>query len=192
MASQLRRDGVAREVHDGLAQELAFIASHAQRLDCTGADAAIVTQIQNAAQRALLEARVTIEVLRAPEDAPLGLLVERAVAVFRARYRVTVELHLVGDLAVDAAPRAALLRILGQAMTNAVTHGRASRVTVRLGSHRGESSLRIHDDGRGFDVARAGRGWGLAGMRERAELIGGRFAVVSRAGCGTTVEVTFP
>jgi signal transduction histidine kinase len=186
------RRRVARDVHDGLAQELAFIASHAQRLDRTGADAALVGQIQAAAQRALQEARVTIELLRAPDDAPLELLVKQTVAAFQARFRVAVDLDLAGAPGVDAERCTAFLRILGQAMVNAVEHGGASRMAVRLRSCDGRLSLRVADNGCGFDTSHTTSGWGIVGMRERAELLGGRFDVSSRPGLGATVEVVIP
>ena len=186
------RRRVARDVHDGLAQELAFIASHAQRLDRSGADAAIVRQLQAAAQRALLEARLTIELLRAPDDAPLDLLVKRTVASFQARFRVAVDLDLAGAPGVDAERRTAFLRILGQAMANAVEHGGASRMVVRLRECDGGVSLRVDDNGCGFDASRTRSGWGLTGMRERAELLGGRFNISSRPGLGAAVEVGLP
>jgi signal transduction histidine kinase len=186
------RRRVAREVHDGLAQELAFIASQAQRLDRTGGDAAIVRHIQAAAQRALLEVRLTIELLRAPDDAPLELLVKRAVASFEARFRVAVDLDLAGAPGVDAERRTAFLRILGQALANAVQHGGASRVVVRLRACEEGVTLRVEDNGRGFDASRTASGWGLTGMRERAELLGGRFSISSRPGLGAAVEVVLP
>jgi len=188
------RRRVARDVHDGLAQELAFIATHAQRLDRTGADAAIVRQIQAAAQRALLEARLVIELLRASDDAPLEVLVKRAVAAFEARFRVTVDLDLdlAGATGVDAERRTAFLRILGQALANAVEHGAASRVAVSLRACDDGVSLRVDDNGCGFDASRTSVGWGLTGMRERAELLGGRFSISSRPGLGAAVEVVLP
>jgi signal transduction histidine kinase len=188
------RRSVARDVHDGVAQELAFIASRAQGLDCTGRDAMIVAQIRAAALRALMEARLAIEGLRAADDLPLGVLLERALACVQARAAVEVTLEVADDIAVDAERRTALLRILSQAIANATEHGAARHVAVRLCARDGGLSLRIADDGCGFDVASAAtaRGWGLVGMEERAGALGGTFRVVSRPGHGATVEVMLP
>ncbi|MGB2711941.1 MAG: histidine kinase, partial [Conexibacter sp.] len=150
-AAAIDRRGLAREVHDGLAQELAFIASQARRLDRSGTNATIVPQIQYAAQRALLEVRCTIESLRAPEDAPLELLLARVVTLFETRFGVDVELDLADRLDVGDEQRAALLRIVGQAITNAASHGGATHVLVQLARRDGGLVLRVDDDGCGFD-----------------------------------------
>jgi signal transduction histidine kinase len=82
-----------------------------------------------------------------------------------------------------------------EATSNAVRHGEASGVTVRL-ARGDELRLTISDDGAGFDPARprrrAGGGFGLISMRERTEALGGRFSVQSRPGAGTRVEVVLP
>jgi two-component system, NarL family, sensor histidine kinase UhpB len=106
---------------------------------------------------------------------------------------------------VQAAPRfprlsakkeIALFRIAQEALNNVSKHAGAARVTVTLQGSSGLLRLGISDDGRGFvprEVAPqpAGSGWGLTIMRERAELIGGRFQISSPPGQGTTVAVEF-
>ena len=90
-------------------------------------------------------------------------------------------------MVVDAERRNALLRILHEAMTNAIRHGSAERVYVRLTAGEAGPLLRIVDDGRGFDVPdafRAGRGLGLMSMGERAELLGGGLNIFSSPGAG--------
>jgi signal transduction histidine kinase len=186
------RRRMAREMHDGLAQELAFIASYSQRLDQTGDDAATVVHLKAAAERALHDSRTTIAVLTSPGDAPLDMLIARTAESFRSRFGVAVELDLEPSLILDGERRNAILRILHEALTNAVRHGAASQIVVRLAGGRCESHLTIADDGCGFDVAaavRAGRGLGLISMGERAEVLGGDLNVVSSPGSGTAVEV---
>ncbi|MDO8212480.1 sensor histidine kinase [Conexibacter sp. CPCC 206217] len=192
-----QRRAIARDVHDGLAQELAFIAAQLQRLDGAAPDPDLVRELRAASRRALIEARLTIDTLRAPSDVPLGTLVEQAVASFTARFGVAVELRLelAGAAASDRARRTAVLRILGQALANAVEHGTAERVRVCLRTCAGGLSLSVADDGRGFAPpvgAPAPRGWGLVSMRERAELLGGSFRVSARPGEGTEVAVVLP
>jgi signal transduction histidine kinase len=85
----------------------------------------------------------------------------------------------------------ALYRVVQEAMTNVVRHARATRVDVLL-ERRGERvSVMVEDDGVGFDPARVQRGdhFGLLGLRERAEALGGSLTVESRPGAGTTVVV---
>jgi PAS domain S-box-containing protein len=88
-------------------------------------------------------------------------------------------------------------RLAQEALTNVVRHARATRVTIDLNRATGTLALSIRDNGCGFDVERRTRpgqrgGWGLAGMRERAALLGGSMIVASQPGRGTSVTVTLP
>jgi two-component system, NarL family, sensor histidine kinase UhpB len=89
----------------------------------------------------------------------------------------------------------ALYRVAQEALTNAEHHGHASRVTLQLSPEPDAISLRIEDDGIGFDVMRADSQTdqvhlGLIGMRERMQIIGGTLQIHSAAGHGTTVIAT--
>jgi two-component system sensor histidine kinase UhpB len=114
-----------------------------------------------------------------------------------------------GDGGLEAAEAArlpteietALFRIAQESLTNAVRHGRASRVALLLRQMPSQVSLLIADDGRGFNVRqeqerqRPGeerRGMGLEGMSERARLVGGHLAIRSRPGRGCAVRVSIP
>lgn len=189
------RRRMARDMHDGLAQELAFIATHSQRLRHTGEDATTVAHLQSAAERALHDSRTTIAVLTAPEDVPLDRLIVRTVESFSSRFGVEVELELDPAVVVEAEGRNALLRILHEALVNAVRHGDAQQILVRLSREPGGPSLRIADDGSGFDVPAAidaAKGLGLTSMQERAGILGGTLSIASRPGAGTVVEVGLP
>jgi signal transduction histidine kinase len=189
------RRRMARDMHDGLAQELAFIATHSQRLSHTGEDAATVAHLQAAAERALHDSRTTIAALISPDQAPLDRLIARTVETFRSRFGVTVDLDLAHGVIVGAEQRNALLRILHEAMINAIRHGSAQQILVCLTDCEGSHSLRISDDGSGFDVSAAvsaGRGLGLTSMHERAQMLGGSLSIASKPGAGTVVEVGLP
>jgi signal transduction histidine kinase len=89
-----------------------------------------------------------------------------------------------------------LLRIAQEAVTNALKHAGASRIGVKLHLEARQIHLRISDNGRGFDrqdvfSSRAGH-FGVIGMRERAERLGGELRLASNPGEGTEVEVTVP
>jgi signal transduction histidine kinase len=89
-----------------------------------------------------------------------------------------------------------ILRIAQEAITNAVRHGRPANVTVQLTCEQGALRLRVRDDGCGFDLDEASRRnggrFGLLGMRERSERLGGQMSLRSQRGEGTEIEVTVP
>ncbi len=83
-------------------------------------------------------------------------------------------------------------RIVQEALTNAVKHGTASRASVEVIEDATHISLTVRDNGSGFDPTAHTEGFGLAGMRERVELLGGTISVTSQSGQGTTVTVEVP
>ena len=85
-----------------------------------------------------------------------------------------------------------LLRVAQEALANARKHARAGQVIVCLRYGEGQVGLDVTDDGSGFDPGQAAGGYGLPGMRARAEEAGGRLQVRSSPGCGTTVSVVVP
>jgi signal transduction histidine kinase len=86
----------------------------------------------------------------------------------------------------------AIYRIAQEAMTNAVKHSGAESLTLELAEEDGYVALRIEDGGRGFDPQGTADGFGLLGMRERVELLGGVLRVTSTPGAGTTVTARLP
>ena len=87
----------------------------------------------------------------------------------------------------------AVFRIVQEALTNVSRHAQASRAEVVLRCVHSHFELEVHDDGKGFDVAKAIRGdsYGLQGMQERARMIGAQFQIESRDGPGSTVRIVF-
>jgi signal transduction histidine kinase len=197
------RERLARDIHDTLAQTLAGLVLLAERAGRqsregqTDAAADTVATLEQIAREALDEARALVSRTAAvPSDAAFEAALERLVARFRA------EAGLAIDLDLHAAPGAAslareaqvvLLRCLQEALANVRKHAGATlvRVSVRMDAA-GTVDLVVADDGRGFEVGTAPRGFGLEGMAERVGLAGGHFAVVSAAGAGTTVTVRVP
>jgi signal transduction histidine kinase len=180
------RQRLARDLHDGLAQELAFVRRNIRRLD---RDNAIVQRADAGAARALQESRRAIAALTEPLDQPLDEALRRTAQEVAAREGTHVALQLEPGLEVSPVVREALVRITAEAITNAARHGGADLVRVVLEA--GEQvRLRIVDSGRGFDPA-TGRpgGFGLTSMRQRGERLGGRVSVRSAPGQGTEVEV---
>jgi len=189
------RRRIARDLHDGLAQELAFIVRRANRTLDKGIGAADITQIANAAERALDESRRVIATLTRPLDEPLDVVLSEAVKGVADRVGATVALALDPDVHVTPDVREALVRIAREAVTNAARHGDARLVRVELENGNG-LKLRIVDDGRGFDETATRRrrsgGFGFTSMADRARSIGGVLHVDSVRGTGTTVEVVLP
>jgi signal transduction histidine kinase len=192
MSEERRR--VAREMHDGLAQELAFVAAQARQLADEPAASPRVGELASAAERALDESRGAIAALRLSPDESLDVALAKAATSVANRVRVRPVFDLQPGVEAPWQTREMLVRIAHEAIRNAARHGGATTVTVRL-VESGGLRLSIADDGAGFDVESASDedgGLGIVGMRERAESVGGRLELRSSPGAGTTVEVVLP
>ena len=92
---------------------------------------------------------------------------------------------------LDPELKTAVYRLVQEALTNVAKHARAARVDVAVEQTPAALRVRVADDGRGFDAAEPTAGFGLAGMRERAALMGGELEIET-SGTGTAVTATFP
>ena len=187
------RRRLARDLHDGVAQELAFIATEAARRQPRPDQP---ERIRAAAQRALDESRRAISALTRPLEQPLEEAVAEAASELALRSGTALRLDLMRGITVDASAREELVRIVREALTNAVNHGHPTFVHVELRRSHDLLTLRIVDDGIGFVVdldhpAVAGH-IGLATMRERAAQLGAELVLSSTPGAGTEVEVRLP
>jgi signal transduction histidine kinase len=183
-----------RELHDGLAQELAFIALQSRHLADTSKEPRAV-ELADAAQRALGEVRELIGSAATPEPGAIRGALARTAKRIARRCGAKVELDL--DPRVEARPEARqdLLRILQEAMSNGARHGDADEFAVKLSCDSG-LRLEIADNGTGFDTSRPRNGsstrFGLVSMQERARELGGDLKVQSGPGAGTAVELLVP
>jgi signal transduction histidine kinase len=184
------RRRLGREVHDGIAQDLAFIVQQTDALAGRPDAPQIVGEIAVAARRALAESRDVIASAR-PIVEPLDDALTRVAKAAAARWGATVEADIDPGLDVPAQTRDALVRIVGEAVTNAARHGRAQTVSLQL---RADPQLRlvIDDNGIGFDPESLVHGDGIVGMRERAEALGGELRIGSRRGEGTRISLVLP
>jgi integral membrane sensor domain MASE1 len=188
-----QRTRVARRLHDGLAQDLAFISMEGDRLAERDPGAAAMAA---AAREALVASRGAIFELRDP-DGPLPAALARLATVLAGRHGIRLRLDI--DQHADASPetRMGLLEITREAISNAVCHGDASEIWIRLDGERG-IRLSILDDGKGFDPAlvAAGEsgdvGFGLTGMKETAADLGGAMHLRAHPGGGTEVDIVIP
>lgn len=182
------RRRLARELHDGLAQELAFIATQTRWLSKRETGNGL-GQLVVAAERALDESRSAISALTRPLDEPLDAALAQAAEEVAGRVGVRLRLDLAEGVEVPVATREALVRIVREAVSNTARHGKASCVTLGLSAGDGVS-VRITDDGVGFDPESGdGPGFGLTSMRERAHALGAQFQVSSTPGEGTEIQV---
>ncbi|MCP9959495.1 GAF domain-containing sensor histidine kinase [Streptomyces sudanensis] len=196
------RSRLAHELHDAVSQKLFSLRLTAQ------AAAALVdrdpvrarTELQ---QVAVLAAEAADELRAAVvELRPAALEEDGLVHTLRAHVQALDRAHTAritfdggGIRALPASQEEALLRVAQEALHNALRHSGAGEVAVRLARHGQGARLTVADDGRGFDpraIRRAGRHLGLVSMRDRASGVGGRLAVHSAPGEGTTIEMEVP
>jgi signal transduction histidine kinase len=189
------RRRIARDLHDGLAQELLFIAGKAREITAVAGPrrGPADEMLASAAERALHESRRAIAVLTRPLDEPLDIVLAQAAEDVAERAGLEVCSQLAKGVHLDPATSEALARIVREAVTNAARHGRASVVVVELENDNG-LVLRVADDGDGFEPERSVRpgAYGMVSMRERAQALGGRLRVESAPGRGTTISVELP
>jgi signal transduction histidine kinase len=182
------RRALARDLHDGLAQDLAFIASQSSS-SRSGVDPAWRAELAAAARRALVESRRVVSTLAAapPENASADVAQTAATAALR--HGVGLSLDVDYRRSFSLSERDALVQIVREAVGNAARHGGAGRIHVELAPGR---LVRITDDGVGFDPEVDGTpgSFGLVSMRERAEAIGASFDVRSSSQ-GTVIEVSW-
>ena len=209
LAVQGERERIAREMHDGLAQVLGYVNTKSQAVDEMLADGRVAEARKQLGELAAAARSLYVDVREAILSLSPPVLPERGLASaleeYAARYAESSKLAVRFQATSEAnqAPlsteiKAEVFGIAREALTNVRKHAHAQRVTIGLTREGAEVVLRISDDGVGFDpeVAAAGpEKWphfGLAGMRERAEAVGGRVAWHSRPGAGSEVELRVP
>ncbi|MEP6811852.1 MAG: histidine kinase [Actinomycetota bacterium] len=188
------RRRLARDLHDGLAQEVAYISRATVLLREGNFDEELLDRIASASDRASRESRQVIAALTTPAGEPLEAVLERVAHDAAARHGANVEFDVARGVRLDPARTEALLRITGEAVANAARHSGAAQIRVVLDWRHGRPFLQVTDRGVGFDGASAAQvpgGFGLTSMRERAAAVGADFRLVTQPGSGTHVEVAF-
>jgi signal transduction histidine kinase len=192
------RTRLARELHDGLAQDLWFAKLKHERLVSFVPDEQkeLAQEVTQALDSAIAEAKQAVVTMRAGDDRdrPLEELLSRTIDEFAERSGVRTDFSA-ADLPASLAPRSQVevLRVLQEALTNVRKH--ADATVVRVIAEAADSTLHliIIDNGRGFRPEESvGDGLGLQGMKERARLMGGELRVISEPSGGTTVDLTVP
>ena len=200
LAASEERWRIAREIHDGVAQQSYVLAlgletavELARREDLSGLRKRL-PPLEKLSREALLEVRQYVA-----EGRPL-MFGERSLGAalaglgreFSTVSRIAVEVSAPDDgPALPTALQGALYRVAQESLANVFKHAEAQHAWVSLRTADGRVELEIADDGRGLDPARSGHGFGLEGMRRRVRELGGRFEVGPRPGGGTCVRATF-
>lgn len=185
------RRRLARELHDGLAQELVFVAGQVTRLERgdEAAKAEATRLLARSSHRAVAEARRAISSLVDPMDRPLAESLRQVFDEMAVPSSTTLDLDLDPSLQLSPRTAEALIRIAREGVQNALQHARASRISVRLKAEQ-PTCLSVVDDGVGIsgDSVKSA-GFGIITMKERAQSIGGTFELKARPGGGTQLEV---
>lgn len=199
------RTRVARELHDTLLGDMAGVAMQlsagARRAEASGGAHAPIVELLSAlstqVQRSLVEARRSVTAMRtSPDELPplheqLANVAHRTFAETRIAARVE---HVGSPRPYPPNVESEIVGIATEAMTNARHHAGCQTVTITCSYTPRELHVRVRDDGRGFDPARATPAghWGLVGMRERAASIGAKLSVTSAERAGTDVVLVVP
>jgi two-component system, NarL family, sensor histidine kinase DegS len=201
-ATEQERVRLAADLHDGPVQELTALRygltrarSRIRRGDPEQAEG-LLAELEDELASGITGLRRLMAELRPPvlDEQGLEAALHNHVRAFEATSGVAcaISTGLRGRLAPDI--ETVLYRVTQESLNNVSKHAGAARVTVSLAADNGSVRLRIKDDGVGFDPTAAGRllgqgHFGLAGMRERVEMVGGRLQIDSGPGAGTTVAV---
>ena len=198
-AQEHERKRLARELHDETGQALTSILLGLKPLEQsarTDEERAAMASLRELVVSTLRDVRRLAVELRpsALDDFGLATAVERLADTFRdsTGMRVDVETRL-GEVRLPPEVETALYRIVQEALANIVKHAEATHVSILLTRKDFSVAAVVEDDGKGFDETDTGDNvLGIVGMRERVGLVGGRLAIESGSGSGTTVAAEVP
>jgi signal transduction histidine kinase len=195
------RNRLARELHDSVSQALYGIVLGANTAQALLRERQY-TQLESAVDYVLALAKAGLEEIRASifdlrpvvlEDQGLMYAVRGHLSSLQTRHHIQVESLLCDEPDVPFATKEALYRVVREALHNIVKHAQATRVVVEMTHLPQTMVIRIGDNGRGFDMARAtDHSLGLKSMRERVKALDGALHIHSMPGEGTEITVHIP
>lgn len=201
-AQEADRTRIARELHDDIGQSLAILKIQMLRAGqpVSGDPKKTHAGLRELARELDVIAQRVSRLSHGLHSSVLEYLGLAAAVKSHCRecseqLRIPIECHCdKGNNKLDSVVALAILRVVQEAIHNALKHSHAEAIRVRLSSSNQHLSLEISDDGVGFDVeaARLAEGLGLISMRERIHLVGGEFNIVSNLGKGTRILVRVP
>jgi signal transduction histidine kinase len=207
-AEETERKRIARELHDGIGQALSAIKFSVEntieelRKEAVNSNIEPLESIIPLTQKTIEEVRRIVRDLRPSILDDLGILAtiawfcrefESIYSTIRVEKEITVKEH-----EIPAMLKTVIYRIMQEAFNNAAKYSQADLVRFYLKKTGDKMELAINDNGQGFDIEEAVydknsmRGFGLASMRERAELSGGSFTIKSAKGAGTNIQAIWP
>lgn len=182
------RKAVARELHDGVAQNLSALKLGLDRLG-KQQDEPAWQELRGLAEESLKMTRNLSLVLRPSmlDDLGLEAALRWQVREWQRREGLRVDLQTVGPLEdLDEERRLCVFRLVQEAVQNALRHGEASEVQIQVAREPQRLLVSVQDNGRSFDPAKE-KGLGIMGMTERVQKLGGTLSIASRPGVGTVV-----
>jgi two-component system, NarL family, sensor kinase len=195
MARVQERTRLARQIHDTLAQRLTAIGLHLEAAIAIRRRKPLTQQLHRAlelSRAGLEETRSSIRELRGSGGRPLAEALGGLGHAFSAETGIRVHLGSSGHVSLTTADEDEIFRIVTEALTNVRKHAHATDVEVSLTAHQNGLRVEVADNGRGFNPRTRTTGFGLMGMRERAQMLGGRLRIVTRPRRGTRVVLTIP
>lgn len=194
---------IAHEMHDGIAQVLGYVNTKVQaateyiRRNKTEEGLEQLQELAEAAREAYSDVRESIVDLRTlpGPSRSLGVVLDEYISRWKEQSGVAAKLLLDDDIILPSGMDLQLVRIIQESLANVRKHARASHVDIEIRKRAGKVQLTVRDDGAGFPSSPRKSvfpRFGLATMRERAESIGGTFAIESNSGSGTIVKVEIP
>jgi signal transduction histidine kinase len=198
------RTRIAAELHDGPIQRLTAVGYQLEEaaltLDGDGRHTQeMLTLAQGGLYAEINELRGLMATLRPPvlDERGLGLALADQVDSFQRRTNVLCTLESDRNTRLEPEIETVLYRVAQEALANVAKHSKAQHVSVLLRADEDRAEMHVRDDGIGFDPARVdglvdSGHFGLAGMRERVEMAGGTYGLVSAPGMGTLIRVRLP
>jgi signal transduction histidine kinase len=190
-AQEEERRRIARELHDGVGQDLAGLVLGLEAVERSPGTIE-VAELKQLARSTAQQVRELIVDLRPRVLDDLGLGAGLRWLAQERHPTLDVELDVELDRPLPSPVETAIFRIVQEALTNVERHALAGAARLRVWTADGEVRAVVEDQGRGFDPGGEAGGFGIVGMRERAEQLGGRLQVTSDSAAGTRVEVVVP
>lgn len=198
-AQGLEKRRIARDIHDGPAQDIAGMLIRlglAKQAEEIGQIKAEIESIEDLGKKCLLELRHIIFDLKPPflEPGPFSASISNYFAEYQSTYRFRVNYLSSGDLdEIDYSLRTVLFRLIQEAVNNSRKHSGVNQALVKIANKERLITIIIEDNGKGFDPTKAIKGaYGISGMEERVKAIEGEMQILSSPEAGTRINIKAP